>query len=48
MLHACGWSPQKPERRARERNEAEIRKWRSQRWPHIKKRQKGGSKHRLS
>jgi len=37
ILRACGWSPQKPERRARERDEAQIRRWRQRRWPHIKK-----------
>jgi transposase len=37
LLRACGWSAQKPQRRARERDEAEIEQWRRQRWPHIKK-----------
>ena len=41
ILHALGWSCQKPARRAKERNEGQIRNWRSQRWPHIKKSQKG-------
>jgi len=33
-----GWTSQKPERRARERNEAEIRRWLEQEAPRIKKR----------
>jgi transposase len=38
ILRGEGWSCQKPERRARERDEAAIRRWRVERWPHIKKR----------
>jgi transposase len=37
LLHRLGWSPQKPERRARERNEAEIARWRRESWPRLKK-----------
>jgi hypothetical protein len=33
-----GWSCQKPERRALQRNEAAIARWKQSRWPHIKKR----------
>jgi transposase len=33
-----GWTSQKPERRARERDEAEIRRWLEQEAPRIKKR----------
>jgi transposase len=40
ILRGEGWSCQKPERRARERDEDEIERWRKARWPHIKKRQK--------
>ena len=40
VLRGEGWSCQKPERRARERDEEAIEKWRKERWPHIKKRQK--------
>jgi len=40
VLHRMGWSCQKPERRARERNEQAIAVWRKQRWPNIKKRSK--------
>jgi transposase len=37
LLRQLGWSPQKPERRARERNEAEIARWRRETWPRLKK-----------
>lgn len=38
ILHALGFSPQKPQRRARERDEAAIARWRRHDWPRIKKR----------
>lgn len=37
LLHGLGWSPQKPERRAVERDEEEIRRWVKQEWPRVKK-----------
>jgi transposase len=37
LLHQLGWSPQKPQHRARERNEREIERWRNVDWPRIKK-----------
>jgi transposase len=37
ILHDLGFSPQKPQRRARERDEAAIRRWREREWPRIKK-----------
>ncbi|MCP4898489.1 MAG: winged helix-turn-helix domain-containing protein, partial [bacterium] len=37
ILRSLGWTPQKPEQRARERNEADIRRWRRQEWPRIKR-----------
>jgi len=40
LLQKMGWSCQKPERRARERDEDKIARWR-RRWPHIKKRPAG-------
>jgi transposase len=40
LLRRLGWSCQKPERRALERNEAVIAHWKRYRWPHIKKRRK--------
>jgi transposase len=38
LLRQLDFSPQKPERRARERDEAAIGRWRSEDWPRIKKR----------
>jgi transposase len=37
LLHQLGWSPQKPQHRAQERNEREIERWRDEIWPRIKK-----------
>jgi transposase len=37
LLHMLGWSPQKPERRAIERDEEKIRQWVKHQWPRIKK-----------
>lgn len=37
ILHAMGWSPQKPERRAKERDEKAIVNWIRYQWPQIKK-----------
>lgn len=37
ILHALGFSVQKPEARARERDEAAIARWRKKDWPRIKK-----------
>jgi transposase len=37
LMHGLGWTPQKPERRARERRESEIGRWRNQAWPQVKK-----------
>lgn len=42
ILNALGWSAQKPERRARERDEKSIERWRQRDWPRIKK----SAKHR--
>ncbi len=38
LLHGLGWSPQKPERRALERDKVAIRRWVCQQWPRVKKR----------
>lgn len=38
LLRRMGWSAQKPERRARERDEDAIARWRKKDWPRIKKR----------
>lgn len=37
VLRSLGWTCQKPERRARERDEEAIRRWREEEWLHIKK-----------
>lgn len=37
LLHDLGWSPQKPVRRAVERDEKEIRRWVREDWPLVKK-----------
>lgn len=37
MLHMLGFSCQKPERRAKERNEKRIAEWRKQTWPALLK-----------
>ncbi len=37
LLHSLGWTPQKPLRRALERDEAKIRDWIKKDWPGIKK-----------
>ena len=41
LLHALGFSPQKPQRRARERDEEAIQRWICQDWPRIKKKPSG-------
>jgi transposase len=38
LRHGLGWSWQKPERRARERDETAIAQWKRNEWPRIKKR----------
>lgn len=38
VLGQLGWSCQRPERKARERNEEGIQRWTRYRWPQIKKR----------
>jgi transposase len=37
LLHSCGFTPQRPHRRAKERNEQEITRWVRKEWPRIKK-----------
>jgi transposase len=41
ILVGLGWSCQKPERRARERDENAIAEWRDQKWPRIKRGPRG-------
>ncbi len=38
ILHACGWSCQKPQRWGKERDEKQIQSWSKEKWPDIKKR----------
>lgn len=47
ILHALGWSAQKPEARARERDEKAVERWRTRDWPRIKKRAAAERLHRL-
>jgi transposase len=37
LVRACGWSSQKPDRRAAQRDEASIRRWREEGWAEVKK-----------
>jgi transposase len=37
ILRSLGWSLQKPKRRAKQRNEDEIRDWLEEKWPEIRK-----------
>lgn len=37
LLHSLGWSPQKPQRRAIERDDQRVQTWIKQDWPRIKK-----------
>ena len=41
LLHRVGWSHQKPERRALERDEAAIQTWKQTVWPRVKKTPRG-------
>lgn len=41
LLHQLGWSHQKPERRAVERDEAAIAAWKQTVWPRVKKTPRG-------
>jgi transposase len=44
LCQAMRWSPQKPTRRARQRDEAAIARWREETWPAIKRGRKPGSR----
>ena len=37
ILKECGWTRQKPVRRATQRDEEAIRRWKEERWPEVKK-----------
>lgn len=41
LLRCLGWTPQRPARRARERDEAQIQHWIKVSWPRIKKKPPG-------
>lgn len=41
IMHALEWSPQKPEQRALQRNEAVIQEWKTTNWKRIKKTPRG-------
>ena len=41
ILHSLGWSPQRPSRRAVERDESEIKRWLKEDWSRIKKKRGG-------
>lgn len=41
LLHNLGWSVQKPERRALERDEEAIARWKQKDWPRIRKTLRG-------
>ena len=41
LMHSLQWSPQKPERRALERKEAQIERWKKKDWPRVKKTLRG-------
>jgi transposase len=48
ILRQLDWTAQKPERRARERDETAIERWRTHDWPRIKKRATNRVSHRFS
>jgi transposase len=37
LMHSLKWTHQKPTRRATERNEEEIERWKREEWPRVKK-----------
>ena len=41
LLRGMGWSPQRPSRQARERDEEKIQRWTKVDWPRIKKKRVG-------
>lgn len=43
LLRQLKWTPQKPRRRALERDEAAIERWRAREWPRIKKERRAAS-----
>jgi transposase len=41
LMHRLNWSHQKPEKRAIERNDEEIERWKQKEWPRVKKTLRG-------
>jgi transposase len=41
LMHSLGWSHQKPETRAAERDEEAIDRWKREDWPRVKKTLRG-------
>jgi len=41
LMHRLGWSHQKPESRAVERDEAAIQRWKPEDWPRVKETLRG-------
>jgi transposase len=41
LMRSLGWSPQKPERRAIERDDQAIKRWKRKEWPRVKKTLRG-------
>ena len=41
LMHSLNWSHQKPEKRAIERDEEEIERWKRKEWPRVKKTPRG-------
>jgi transposase len=48
ILRGLKWTCQKPEQRARERDELAVERWRREAWPRIKKGRRGASGRRFS
>ena len=48
VLQSCGWSCQVPEKRAIQRDEQAIARWKRHKWPAIKKSPKTWRPHRIS
>ncbi|HEU5375825.1 MAG TPA: winged helix-turn-helix domain-containing protein [Ktedonobacteraceae bacterium] len=47
ILRSIGWSPQKPETKASQRNEQAIAAWKTERWEALKKSAGGAANHRV-
>jgi transposase len=44
VMRTLGWSAQKPQPKARERDEAAIHSWKTRTWPAIKKKPGGAAR----